>query len=181
VAACQGFAAYTVGAFLAAAGAGSVGHAMVKVFKLPFLYALLAAIVMKQVGLDGEALKRVTIVWQPLTIISGAYVPMALMTLGAQMACVRLVRAPVDLALAVVTRLVLGPLLGLALVKLMGLEGLLAQVLVIGVAAPSAVAGVVLAIEFKNRPDFAASAVFLSTLLAGVTVPLVIFLAQTFL
>ena len=181
VAACQGFAAYTVGAFIAAAGAGPVRHAMVKVFRLPFIYALLAALALKQFGVDGKALEQVTILQKPITIICGAYVPMALMTLGAQMACVKVIHARLDVALAVVVRLALGPALGLALVKLMGLEGMLAQVLVIGVAAPSAVASVVVAIEFKNRPDFASSAVFLSTLLAGLTVPLVIFLVQSFM
>jgi hypothetical protein len=181
VAACQGFAAYTVGAFIAAAGSGPVRHAMIKVFKLPFVYALLAALVLKQVGVDGPALDRVPILAKPITIICGAYVPMALMTLGAQMACVTVTRAPVDLALALVVRLALGPLLGLGLVTALGLRGILAQVLIIGVSAPSAVASVVVAIELKNRPDFAASAVFLSTLAAGLTVPLVIFLVQTFL
>jgi hypothetical protein len=123
----------------------------------------------------------VAILSKPITIICGAYVPMALMTLGAQMACVKVIHARLDVALSVVLRLALGPVLGLALVKLMGLEGMLAQVLIIGVAAPSAVASVVVAIEFKNRPDFASSAVFLSTLVAGITVPLVIFLVQAFM
>lgn len=97
------------------------------------------------------------------------------------MANVKLVRAPLDLVLSMTLRLVGGPLIGLALVKLMGLEGLLAQILIIGVAGPSAVASAVLAIEFRNRPDFAASAVLLSTLGAALTVPVVIFLVQVFL
>ena len=103
------------------------------------------------------------------------------MTLGAQMARVQIVRAPVDLALAVVGRLIVGPLVGLGLVLAMGLHDTLAQVLVVGIAGPTAIASVVVAIEFKNRPDFASSAVFLTTLGAGLTVPLVIFLVQTFL
>jgi hypothetical protein len=181
VAACQGLAAYTIGAFLAAAGSGPVGPAMVKVFRLPFIYALGAALACKQFGLDEKSLASVTILWKPLVIIAGAYIPLALLTLGAQMACVRVVRAPVDLGLAVLLRLAAGPLAGLALVKILGVEGLLAQILVIGASGPSAVASAVVAIEFRNRPDFASSAVLLSTLAAGLTVPLVIFLAQTFL
>jgi len=180
VAACQGLAAYTVGAFIAAAGSGPARRAMINVLRLPYIYALVAAIFIKQIG-AGESLTQVTIFWEPIKIICGAYVPMALMTLGAQMARVKVVRAPLDLVLSVLLRLTIGPMLGVALVKLMGIEGLLAQVLVIGVAAPSAVASVVVAIEFKNRPDFAASAVFLSTLGAGLSVPLVVFLTQTFL
>jgi hypothetical protein len=133
-------------------------------------------------GVDGKALSGLTVLWKPVALICGAYVPVALMTLGAQMACVRLLRAPADLVLSLLLRLVLGPLAGFALVEAMGLEGLLAQVLIIGVAGPSAVAGVVLAIEFKSRrPDFASSAVLLSTLGAGLTVPTVIFLVLTYL
>jgi predicted permease len=66
-------------------------------------------------------------------------------------------------------------------VKILCIEGQLAWVLVIGASGPTAIASAVVAIEFKNRPDFAASAVFLSTLGAGLTVPLVIFLVRAFL
>ena len=181
VAACQGMAAYTAGAFIAAAGSGPVGGAVRKVFALPFIYALVAALVLKGLGVGAETVGRVGILWKPMTILSDGYVAMALMTLGAQMARVKLVRAPLDLALSVGLRLVAGPLIGLALVWGMGLEGPLARILVIGVSGPSAVASAVVAIEFRNRPDFAASAVFLSTLGAGLTVPVVIFLVQAFL
>jgi hypothetical protein len=181
VAVCQGVAAYTVGAVIAAAGSGPVGRAMLKALRLPFAYAVVAALILKRVGLGAEALERATLLWTPLVILSGAYVPVALMTLGAQMAQVKVVRAPADLALAVVARLVVGPLLGWGLVAAMGLEGPLAAILVIGSAAPSAVASAVVAIEFRNRPDFASSVVFLTTLGAAVTIPIVIFLARTFL
>jgi hypothetical protein len=181
VAACQGLAAYTLGAFLAAAGAGPVGHAVWRVFRLPFIYTLAAALILKGLGLNGDVLRNAPILWEPANYISQAYVPMALMALGAQLASVRLVHARLDLGLAAALRLIAGPLLGLALVKVMGVGGLLAQVLIIGSAGPSAVASAVVAIEFRNRPDFAASAVLLSTLGAAVTVPIVIFLVQQFM
>jgi predicted permease len=181
VAACQGTAAYTVGALIAAAGSGGVGRAAKQVLRLPFIYALAVALAMKGAGLDGQDLRAVPLVWKPLSIVSEAYVAMALLTLGAQMARVRLVRAPLDLGLSVGLRLVAGPLVGFALAALMDLEGLLAQILVIGVAGPSAVASAVVAIEFKNRADFATSAIFVSTLGAGLTVPVVIFLAKALL
>jgi len=189
VAACQGMAAYTIGAYVAAAGSGPMGRATRRIIGLPLIYALVAALVLKWTGVDGQAIAGANVFWRAMAHVLGeaakyiaqAYVPMALMTLGAQMACVKLVRAPLDLALSMVLRLAVGPLLALALVRIMGLEGLLAQVLIIGAAGPSAVASVVVAIEFKNRPDFAASAVVLSTLGAGVTVPIVIFLAQQFI
>jgi predicted permease len=189
VAACQGLAAYTIGAYVAAAGSGPIGRATRRIVGLPYIYALLAAMALKWLGVDARTVEAAHPFWQAVAhifsestrYISQAYVPMALMTLGAQMACVRLVRAPLDLALSMALRLIVGPLLALGLVKIMGLEGMLAQVLIIGAAGPSAVASAVVAIEFKNRPDFAASAVLLSTLGAGVTVPVVILLVQQFI
>jgi len=181
VAVCQGLAAYTIGAFVAASGCEPPHRAIRKALRLPFAYALLAALVLKRLGVEATSLEKIAVVWKPLAFTAGAYVPMALTTLGAQMARVKVVRAPADLALATAVRLLVGPLLGWVLVLLLGLEGPLAQILVIGTAAPSAVASAVVAIEFKNRPDFASSAVFITTLGAAVTVPAVIFLAQTFL
>lgn len=181
VAVCQGLAAYILGAFIAAAGSGPVGRAVRRVFGMPYLYALLLAFVFKAVGADAAALKRVTIVWEPLTVLSAGYVPFALMALGAQLSSVRVVRLPVDIGLVTAIRLLIGPLLGLGLVWLMGVTGTLAQILVIGVGGPTAVASAVVAFEFKNRPDFASSAVLVSTLAAGLTVPIVIFLVRNFL
>jgi len=181
VAICQGLAAYILGAFIAAAGSGPVGRAVGRVFGLPYLYALALALALKACGVNEAALARVTIVWGPLSALGAAYVPFALMALGAQLSTVRVVRLPLDIALVVAIRLLAGPLLGLGVVRLMGVTGTLGQILVIGVAGPTAVASAVVAFEFKNRPDFASSAVLVSTLAAGLTVPVVIFLVQNFL
>jgi len=184
VAVCQGFAAYTLGAFIAGSGSTGAASALKRVLRLPFFYAMMAALLLKHLypgAREMDLLLRVPglkVVWMPVTLLSEAYVPMALLTLGAQMGRVRLVRAPADLAWSAGLRLLAGPMVGLGLVAAMGLEGMLAQVLVIGLAGPSAVASAVVAIEFRNRPDFAASAVLVSTLGAGVTVPIVIFAVQ---
>ena len=119
--------------------------------------------------------------WKPLQAVAPAYVPVALMSLGAQIAMTSVVRMPADLSIIAAVRLLVGPLAGLGLVWAMGLGGTLAQVLVIGVAGPTAIAAAVVALEFKNRPDFASSAVLVSTLAAGLTVPITIFLVQNFL
>jgi hypothetical protein len=181
VAICQGLAAYTVGAFIAAAGSGPIGHAAGKVLRMPYMYAIALALVCKAFGVNEHTLEGVKILWEPLGLLSAAYVPVALMSLGAQIAIVSVVRMPVDLSLISCVRLLGGPLLGLGLACLMGLTGTLAQVLVIGVAGPTAVASAVVAFEFKNRPDFASSTVLVSTLAAGLTVPITIFLVQNFL
>ena len=181
VAICQGIGAYTIGGLIAAAGSGRAGHAIMKVLKMPYLYAIALAFLFKGFGGTEEALKQVTILWEPLRIVSPAYVPVALMSLGAQIATTSVVRMPADLSIIAAVRLLVGPVCGLGLVHLLGLSGTLAQVLVIGVAGPTAIAAAVVAFEFKNRPDFASSAVLVSTLAAGLTVPLTIFLVRNLL
>jgi len=60
----------------------------------------------------------------------------------------------------------------------MGLTGLMAQVLLISSATPTAVNCMLFCLQFDNHPDYAARAVFYSTLLSPITVTGVIFLAQ---
>ena len=54
-----------------------------------------------------------------------------------------------------------------------------AQVLLISTAMPTAVNAMLLCLEFDNHPEFAARAVFTSTLISPITVTLVVFLAQS--
>jgi len=75
-------------------------------------------------------------------------------------------------------RLLAGPVIGLGLIYAFGLTGFLAQMLLISTASPTAVNCMLLCMEFENHPDYAARAVFYSTLLSPLTVTLVIYLAQ---
>ena len=54
----------------------------------------------------------------------------------------------------------------------------LAQALVISTAFPTAVNSALLALEYDNEPEFAAAAVFYSTLISSVTVSGVIYAVQ---
>lgn len=67
-------------------------------------------------------------------------------------------------------RLILSPLLAFALVYAFGIEGTMAQVLIIGASAPTAVNSVLLSIEFDGDATYAAQAVLITTLLSFVTV-----------
>ena len=78
-------------------------------------------------------------------------------------------------------RLCIGPLLGLAFVLLLGFKGDLAQALVVSTSFPTAVNSALLAMEYDNEPDFAASVVFYSTLVSAVTVSVVIYLVKHFM
>lgn len=146
------------------------GGLLRQIGKFPFLYALGLALLFKGVGwqLWSPA-------WTALEQLSHALVPVALVTLGAQLATTRWNGRTADIALAAGVRLIAGPVLGLAFVALFDIGGLMAQALILSTAVPTAVNVVLMAIEFDNQPDFVSQAVFISTLASALTVSLVIY------
>ncbi len=58
------------------------------------------------------------------------------------------------------------------------MDGIAAQVILICSGAPTAINTVLLAIEFKNEPEYASQTVFFSTAFSALTVPIVIYFAQ---
>ncbi len=181
----QNFSNFTIGILLAAGGRKDRHwkQNLLHVVKFPPIYALAAALITIQVrnwlGGDTPGVDRVIEpFWAAIVYVKEAFFAIALATLGAQLAVVSKNRARYPVTLSVILRLLVAPAIGLGLIYLFGLKGLLAQVLLIGTATPTAVNCMLLCLEFDNHPDYAARAVFHSTLLSPLTVTLVVFLAQ---
>lgn len=173
VLATQNILMFSLGLFLASNGRYPVGKAFLNILRYPAVYAVSLALAVHQLGWS---------VWSPFSValdhFSQALVPLALVTLGMQLAKVSFGQRMLPVALSSFCRLALGPVLGFGVIRLMGLSGLTAQVLLVSAAVPTAVNTVLLALEFGNEPEYAASAVFLSTLLSALTVTVVIYLAR---
>lgn len=157
---------------------------LLHIVKFPPIWATAAGLATVQIrtwigpqasALAGEALAPI---WQVVIYIKGAFIAIALCTLGAQLATVKRNGTRYPVTVSVVLRLLVGPAIGLGMIYAFGISGFLAQVLLIGTTTPTAVNCMLLALEFDNHPDFAARAVFYSTLLSPITVTLCVFLAQ---
>ena len=156
---------------------------LLHVAKFPALYALVAALATVQIRrLLGShaptaeaALKPF---WDAIYQLREAYVPVALATLGAQLALIPRGGDRYPIKTSLILRLAAAPLLGLGLIYALNIRGFLAQLLLIGAAVPSSVNSALLCLQFDNHPDYVAKTTFYSTLLSTVTVTLVIFLAQ---
>lgn len=183
----QNFTGFTVGVLLAAGGRRDRHwkQNLLHIAKFPPLYALAAALITIQVrtwlGDDaaagvGRALEPF---WDVIRYVKEAFLATALLTLGAQLALVSGDRGRYPITLSVVLRLLVGPALGLGLIYLLGLRGILAQMLLIGTGTPTAVNCMLMCLQFDNHPDYATKAVFYSTLVSPVTVTVVIFLARS--
>jgi len=157
---------------------------LLHIVTFPPIWAMAAGLATVQIrnwiGPDAAATvaARLDPFWQVALYIKGAFIAVALCTLGAQLALVSRDRRQYPVGLSVVLRLLVGPAIGLGLIYAFGLTGFLAQVMLISTASPTAVNCMLLALQFDNHPDYAARAVFYSTLLSPITVTLVICLAQ---
>jgi predicted permease len=183
----QNIVNFTVGVLLASAGRRdrTPREKLTHIAQFSPLYALAAALgTMALRAWLGELadglVEALDPFWQALARVRDAFVAVALATLGAQLAVMR--RDPGGagpVTLSVLLRLLAGPALGLGLIGLLGLEGFVAQVLLISTATPTAVNAMLMCLEFENHPDDLARVVRYATFLSPVMVTLVVFLAQS--
>lgn len=139
-------------------------------FRLPLIWALAAGL-----GLRIAGITLPKGVGDGLHLLAQATVPVLLVTLGLQIARTRFAPRGGDV-LASALRLGGGPVAGYAAGRIVGLDHLALQVLVLQCATPTAVNALLVAGEFGGDAPRAARAVVLSSILAFVTIPIVLWL-----
>lgn len=164
----------TMGVFFASAGQGSLKQAFKTSLRYPTLYAAAAALAFRYCEWTlPSALHK------GLSFLDAGMIPVALITVGVQLSRIDWRRIGWPVFLSNGMRLLGGPALAYLLILALGLKGVLAGVLFVTAAGPTAVNSGLLAIHFDNEPDFASSAVFSSTLLGGLSVALAIYLVRS--
>ena len=174
----QNIATNTLGFYFAGAGVLSAKDAVRLVFRMPTIYVVPAALLMRLLPFRLENF----FLWPDLNIIANGFVAVAMLALGIQIN-----RTPVDIfskdvMLATASRLLLGPLVALLAVMLFTtlyapLTNIGAQAVVIMYGVPTAINMALISLEMKNNPEFATQIVMATTLLSGLTMPLAILLA----
>ncbi len=153
----------TLGVAIAAGDLGHPVESMKAILRVPWLYAVAAALVARELPGFPLWLSRVT-----GTLRDGA-IPLLLLLLGLQLSRTR-PRAVLSGALVLaVGRLFLASGLAWGLAILSGIRGTLRDALILEGSVPSAVNSFLLASEFRRRPDLAAAALFFSTLFSAGT------------
>lgn len=171
---------FTVGLSIAAyAGDGDARRAAVKILQMPSIYALAAALLIRW-WLGGDASRSVPIlVSKTSSYLAGGLVPMALVTLGAQLA--KSPRWPrwKPIGVVLVLRLILAPMLMAGMLWALhksGAPAMLnlwpwpAQVLILTAAVPTAVNTLLLTLELRGDAELAADCVFWTTVFSCVTI-----------
>lgn len=170
----QNLTTNTIGVFNANQASSGFKGALYKCLKMPALYFVLAAFLLKLIPYDLTQLP----IWSAFTYIKNGLVSIALFTLGVQLSHAKLNFKNKSVYLSVFLRLVGGPVIALLLVLLFGIEGIMAQVLIISSAVPTAVNTALISSEFNNHPDFASQIVMVSTVFSAVTLTGVIYMAS---
>ncbi|ORX22852.1 transporter [Thermoanaerobacterium sp. PSU-2] len=170
----QNISTNSIGFFLASSASMDFKDSMKKIFSMPTIYAIPAALLLKLLPVD---LTKIPI-WPAAEYIKNAFVPFALISLGAQLSYTNISFKNKEVYLSAVTRLLGGPIIAFLLIKIFGFSGVVAQALMISSSTPSAVNTALIAVEFDNCKDYASQLVMVSTLLSTITLTLVIYVSR---
>jgi len=169
----QNLLTYTYGLFNSVSVANSGFKAIKQFLKNPVIYAFLLGLL-----LHSFDVKIPNFMWTPIENVSDAFLAIALITLGAQSAYIKISRFSLPLILSLFGRLILSPCIALAIIFILKLEGTTAQALFIASSFPTSRNSALFALEYGNHPEYAAQAVLMSTIFSMVTVTTVIFLSS---
>ncbi|MEM9980504.1 MAG: AEC family transporter, partial [Cyanobacteria bacterium P01_D01_bin.2] len=139
--------------------------------RLPVLWAALLGLALQA---SGEMLPLP--VERGMTLLAGGAIPIALLTLGIQLSQTKFVFGGYEL-FGSVLRLVISPLMAYVIGRMLSLEGLDLQVLVLQAAMPVAVNSLIWVTELGGDPVRVARTIVLSTLLSFLTLPVVLWLS----
>lgn len=148
---------------------GSIRH----FFRLPVLYAILLGLLCNLLQLSVP-----DFLWVPAKQAANGMLALALVSIGAQIASVTLIKHTWRVLASSLLRLVVSPVIAVGVISVLGLSGVTAQALFIASAIPTSRNSASLALEYNNEPQFAAQAVLVSTLLSTLTLTLCISLSS---
>ncbi|HND49266.1 MAG TPA: AEC family transporter [Anaerolineales bacterium] len=164
----------TVGVVIASLGHLDLKSAILGVFKLPILYAVTIALILKGFGIAIPLPLSRTI-----EIAANGAIPAMIILLGLELTRIEWTQSLRATGVGVAAKLLIGPLVGLLLASLFGLQGHTRQGSVIEAAMPAAVATTVVATEYKLEPSLVTAIVFFGTILSPITLtPLIVFLTR---
>ncbi len=157
----EGIFLWTVGVIIFSLGSKSWREALIGLLRLPTLYAVIGAIVVKFSGLTIPAALESSI-----TIAGRGAIPVMLIILGMQIADINRIDS-VKIALpAIAMRLLIAPIVAYLLLRLFGMSGLNYNVSLLQASMPVAVASIVLATEYDLMPKAMTTTVVLTTLIS---------------
>jgi malate permease and related proteins len=166
----------TVGVALLAPSGGSKLGKLKTAFETPLIPSVIIGLMLR-----GFNVELPTVVAQPMQFLGTIFTPLALYTLGAQVAASKVVKFElVPQALILILKFLVAPALAWALCAYMEFPRDVANVIVVAAATPVGVLITIFAAEYKTEPEFISTAVVISTALSPLFVTLWILATRIF-
>lgn len=159
----------TVGIFLASRGSVSTRRALLNVAGVPLPYAAALGLAFNL----SDAQMPVPVA-RAISTLADASIPAMLALLGIQLSRASIRGRIKPIVMAAGMRLIVSPLIAVALVALLGLSGLTRQVAIVQASMPTAVIAGVLTTEFGGDIDFVTGAILVSTVASTVTLSVIL-------
>lgn len=164
----------TAGVLIASLGHMDLKAAVLGLFRVPAVYAVVLAAVLNRYDVSLPLSLARTV-----DLAAGGSIPLMIVLLGVELSRVRWSHSARPIALSVGLRLLAGPAIGLLLAIPFGLQGAARLGSVTQSAMPAAVTNTVLAAEYGLDTSLVTAMVFLGTLLSPLTLtPLIVLLGS---
>lgn len=163
---------FTYGLYNLNSAAKPVADIIRELFRLPIIYALLLAILFKIFNTELPNFLMV-----PIEQLAGGFASIALILLGMQLESIQIKTFHRVIGWSLIGRLFIGPAVALLLIFVLGIEGVIAQSLLIASAFPTSRNTATLALEYDVEPELTAQVVLYSTVLSSLSVTVVIYMA----
>jgi predicted permease len=170
----QNISTNTIGFLNAGKGTMSFKSSIKGILKMPTIYAVPAAFILKAIPYD----LREFPLWPSFTYLKDGLISMALVILGAQLSKTEFSLKNKEVYISNFIRLIGGPIFAFIIIKILGITGIPAQALMISSSMPTAVNTALIAVERNNHPDFASQAVMTATLLSAITITVVVYISR---
>jgi malate permease and related proteins len=173
----QSFLMNTIGVYYAGKGSVreySIKQSLLNILKMPMIYGSVLGIAIQLLSVPMPDM-----IMKPINLIADATIPTIMLVLGMQLGAIKKKNVSIgDVSTIMVQRMLISPVLALLLIWVLPIEGMLAQVLIVLSAMPSAANTMMLSLEFGTEPDLVSYSTLVTTLFSIVSVPLMLMLVM---
>ncbi|PTH99161.1 transporter, partial [Staphylococcus shinii] len=168
----QNLLTYSYGMYNLLSATSSIKDIVTFFLKLPVFHALLLGVFFQvfEIKLPQFALI-------PIEQLSDGFGSIALLLLGAQLSKIKFKFFHRVITISLIGRLLVGPMVSLAVIYILNIDGIIAQSLLIASSFPTSRNASTIAMEYQVEPELHAQIVLFSTLFSMLTVTGVIYLS----
>ncbi len=154
----------TYGVFTASSKKDDLKKGLIGIFKIPTLYALIVALILNVYNIKLSSMPHS--LYQSLLFFKNASLTMLLIFIGMELSGIKFEREDyLDISVATFAKIILMPTIAFFIVKILPVNGLLAKIMVVESAMPTAMNTSIITKEFDGNIKLVSSVIFVTTLI----------------